>query len=275
MTRNNQPDCAASGADEATSAGTGDAHIAHASSDSRRRFIFKSAALLPATVALGACEAKPTGETAGSGSKAASGTIVTAAPEIADKVHAPRYFTADEWIFVRAATARLVPADENGPGALELDVPVFIDVQMEGAFGHAAHWYMQGPFKEADPSLGYQSRLTPREVYRLGIAATNQHCTQQYGKAFALLTAADQDKVLHQLDKKQLNFADVDAKTFFDFLLGNTIEGYLADPLHGGNKDAQSWKMIGFPGARADFVDFVGQNKPYPYGPVGVLGKET
>ncbi len=35
------------------------------------------------------------------------------------------FFTADEVAFVRAAVARLIPADELGPGALEADVPYF------------------------------------------------------------------------------------------------------------------------------------------------------
>src|SRR5262249_2183198 len=35
-------------------------------------------------------------------------------------------FTADEVAFVKAAVARLIPADDLGPGALEADVPYFI-----------------------------------------------------------------------------------------------------------------------------------------------------
>lgn len=63
---------------------------------------------------------------------------------------------------------------------------------------------------------------------------------------------------------------------FFGQLLQNTREGYFCDPIHGGNKDLAAWKMIGFPGARADFMDFVNQNgKAYPYGPVSINGERT
>jgi gluconate 2-dehydrogenase gamma chain len=35
-----------------------------------------------------------------------------------------------------------------------------------------------------------------------------------------------------------------------------------------------SWKMIGFPGARADFLDWVDQHGArYPLGPVGIAGR--
>jgi len=49
----------------------------------------------------------------------------------------------------------------------------------------------------------------------------------------------------------------------------DTKEGFLADPIHGGNKNLGSWKMIGIPGERADFLDWV--VKPgvrCPLGPV-------
>ena len=36
-------------------------------------------------------------------------------------------------------------------------------------------------------------------------------------------------------------------------------EGYFADPLYGGNRNMAAWKWIGFPGARADFTDWIDQ----------------
>jgi gluconate 2-dehydrogenase gamma chain len=36
------------------------------------------------------------------------------------------------------------------------------------------------------------------------------------------------------------------------------------------------WKMIGFPGARADFADWVEQpGAKYPLGPVSILGEQA
>jgi gluconate 2-dehydrogenase gamma chain len=208
-------------------------------------------------------------------------SIAACAPSLALKTpqaqtYMPRYFTSEEWTFLHSACARLIPSDENGPGAVELGVPEFIDMEMDGPFGHAANWYMQGPFSTALPELGYQSSLTPREVYRAGIAAVDAHCGRIFGnKSFSQLPAATQDSVLTDLESGALDFENVSGKSFFGFLLQNTKEGYLADPIHGGNKDMGSWKMIGFPGARADFLDWVNKHgKRYPLGPVSVAGRK-
>ncbi len=34
----------------------------------------------------------------------------------------------------------------------------------------------------------------------------------------------------------------------------NTVEGFLADPVYGGNRDFIGWKLIGFPGPRYNYV---------------------
>jgi gluconate 2-dehydrogenase gamma chain len=65
-------------------------------------------------------------------------------------------------------------------------------------------------------------------------------------------------------------------RQFFELILQNTMEGFFADPLYGGNRDMVSWKMIGFPGARYDYRAFVGKhNQRYPYGPVSIYGGEA
>lgn len=192
------------------------------------------------------------------------------------QAYSPRYFTDGEWAFLQAACGRLIPADENGPGAVELGVPEFIDREMEGSFGHAANWYMQGPFASALPEFGYQSPLTPRAVYRAGIAALDAHCRRMFGnRPFSELPATTQDAVLTDLENGVLDFENVSGKSFFGFLLQNTREGYLADPIHGGNKNMGSWKMIGFPGARADYLDWVDKHGArYPLGQVGIAGRK-
>ena len=225
-------------------------------SSSRRDFLCTMVALVP-TLSIAAC--------------APLSSLRTSSAQ----AYLPRYFTGEEWAFLQAACARLIPADENGPGAVELGVPEFIDREMDGAFGHAATWYMQGPFASAVPELGYQSPLTPRAVYRTGIAAVDAHCRRTFGnKSFSELPITQQDAVLTDLENGTLDFENVSGKSFFGFLLQNTKEGYLADPIHGGNKNMASWKMIGFPGARADFLDWVDQHGVrYPLGPVGIMGR--
>ncbi len=58
---------------------------------------------------------------------------------------------------------------------------------------------------------------------------------------------------------------------FFELILNDTTQGFLADPIYGGNRDMCAWKMIGFPGARYDYRDWVTRhNEPYPYPPIGI-----
>ncbi|HSC20558.1 gluconate 2-dehydrogenase subunit 3 family protein [Phenylobacterium sp.] len=185
------------------------------------------------------------------------------------------FFTAPEAAFIEAAVARLIPKDELGPGALEVGVVTFIDRQLAGEFGRGARWYMQGPWGAGEKTQGYQTRLTPAGVYRAAIGAIDAAVAHE-GKAgsFARLALADQDDLLHRLEKGQLQLAGVDGVTFFDMLLQNTLEGFWSDPIYGGNRDMAGWKLIGFPGARYDQTPFVGQHgKPYPLPPVGLKGR--
>jgi gluconate 2-dehydrogenase gamma chain len=188
----------------------------------------------------------------------------------------PTYFTAEEWAFVKAAVARLIPADDLGPGALEAGVPEFIDRQMNTAYASGALWFMQGPFvADAPAEMGYQLQLVPKQIYRLGIAATDAWSKKQSGKVFAELDTGSQDDVLKKLEAGDISFDDVPAKAFFSLMLQNTREGFFSDPIHGGNKGLVGWTMVGFPGARADFMDWVERNEQYPFPAVSIRGERA
>ena len=49
----------------------------------------------------------------------------------------------------------------------------FIDRELFGGFGTMAKMYRGGPWPEGTPQQGYQSPLTPQEVYRFGVAEVN------------------------------------------------------------------------------------------------------
>jgi gluconate 2-dehydrogenase gamma chain len=185
------------------------------------------------------------------------------------------YFTALEVAFLDAAVSRLVPSDELGPGAKELGVTVFLDRQMAGPYGKADRWYMQGPFEEnAGPTFGYQTAHTPAQLYRAGIGAVDAYVMKSGGKTFAQLSNGEQDNLLSGLEKGEVKLEGVNGKTFFGLLLQNTIEGYLSDPIYGGNRDMTAWKLIGFPGARYDYRDWVDKhNQRFLLPPVGLKGR--
>ncbi|MEZ2311096.1 gluconate 2-dehydrogenase subunit 3 family protein [Paraburkholderia sp. RCC_158] len=239
---------------------------------SRRGFLRSAIALVPAGTLAG-CDAQHNGSDQSASAPIPNGDN-SASTSRAD--YKPRFFDAKEWAFVHAAVDRLVPADSEGPGAIEAGVPEFVDRQMDTPYAHGALWYMQGPFRQGAPELGYQLKLVPRDLYRLGIASVNAYCTKTYKKSFDALDALTRDTVLGALEKGSIDLGDVPANVFFAQLLQNTREGYFCDPIHGGNRDMGGWRMIGFPGARADFMDFVNQNgQPYPYGPVSIEGKRA
>jgi gluconate 2-dehydrogenase gamma chain len=228
----------------------------------RRAFFRKSLAIVPIS-ALAACDAP-------SSHRDATATTAVAAP------YEPRYFHPNEWVFVQAACSRLIPSNDDGPGALEAGVPEYIDRQMDTPYAHGALWYMQGPFMDGVPELGYQRRMAPRDLYRACIAAIDRRCESTDGRRFAALDDARRDAILHDLEAGRFTAEDLPLQAFFSFLLQNTREGYFCDPIHGGNKGMAAWKMIGFPGARADFMDWVGQHgKAYPFGPVDIAGRRS
>jgi gluconate 2-dehydrogenase gamma chain len=176
---------------------------------------------------------------------------------------------------VEAAVARLIPKDDLGAGAVEAGVPVFIDRQLAGDYGRGARWYMQGPWGEGEPTQGYQTRLTPAALYRAAIRDVDAAVAHE-GRAatFAKLGADDQDRWLHQLEGGKVQLPSVDAKTFFELLHQNTLEGFFADPLYGGNRDMVGWKLIGFPGARYDQRPYVARHgERYPLPPVALMGR--
>jgi gluconate 2-dehydrogenase gamma chain len=189
---------------------------------------------------------------------------------------APAPFLTDaEKRFVDAAVARLIPNDDLGAGAKEAGVTTFIDRQLAGAYGRADSWYMQGPWQDGVPSQGYQSRLNPAQMYRTAIAAIDRHCTNSYsGKSFADLLPDEQDKVLGGLESGDITLDGANAKTFFELFLQNTIEGFFSDPIYGGNRDMVGWTLIGFPGARYDYRDYVSKyGEKFPLPPIGIAGR--
>jgi gluconate 2-dehydrogenase gamma chain len=233
-----------------------------------RRRLLKAGAALGATAAALPIEARTIrGSVPWREGGADAPTSITPGPYL--------YLTPDEAAFIEAAVARLIPADEHGPGARELGCATFIDRQLAGDFGRADTWYMQGPWPKGSSTQGYQSRLDPAAYYRAAIKAIDDHCRNAFaGKSFALLGPDDQDQILSDLETGKIALAGADAAGFFTLIQQNTVEGFFADPIYGGNKDLAAWRMIGFPGARYDYRDHVGKHgERYPLPPVGLKGR--
>lgn len=186
------------------------------------------------------------------------------------------FFTPTEAAAIDAIVDRLIPTDELGAGGKDAGCTVFIDRQLAGPYGSSDWLYMQGPFSANPlPSQGLQSPLTPRQQYRQGLAALSAYCKAAYGgRGFAQLNAEEQDKLLTGLEKGEVKLPGFDSKMLFQAVYANTIEGYFADPIYGGNRDMVGWKLVGFPGTRYDYRDVIANpNKAYAIPPVGLQGR--
>jgi hypothetical protein len=83
------------------------------------------------------------------------------------------FFNLAEAAFVEALVDHMVPADELSPKGTDIGINVYIDRALAGAWGKGERLYMQGPWKLGAPSQGYQLPLTPAQLCRAGIEATN------------------------------------------------------------------------------------------------------
>jgi gluconate 2-dehydrogenase gamma chain len=185
------------------------------------------------------------------------------------------FFTSDEAALIEAAVDRLIPPDDRGPGGKDAGCAVYIDRQLAGPYGRAAGLYMKPPFMPGAATQGDQMQDAPAARYRAGLKALADHIKAAFpGKSFPELAPEDQDKVLAGLESGSIALKDVKPAEFFELLLQNTQEGFFADPIYGGNRDMAGWKLVGFPGARYDYRDWVERhNEVYPLPPVGIMGR--
>jgi gluconate 2-dehydrogenase gamma chain len=166
------------------------------------------------------------------------------------------FFNAEEVLFIEAACERLIPADEAGPGAIGAGVCNYIDRQLGGAWGAGERLYRSGPWPAGTPSQGYQLPFTPAELFHTALRAIHKD-HQARGTAFNELPGDAQDAYLKSLESGAGDLDGVPSAVFFDALLQMTIEGFFSDPVYGGNRDMAAWRMIGFPGAYADYFESV------------------
>jgi gluconate 2-dehydrogenase gamma chain len=168
------------------------------------------------------------------------------------------YFTPQEAKTVEAFVDRLIPSDELSPGGKDCGCAVFIDRQLAGPYGRNESLYMMGPFQPGTKQQGPQSPLTAAQQYRKALAALDAACRGEYGgKSFAELSDEQKDSVIKGLEGGSFKLDGFDGQSFFTLILTDTRNGFLADPIYGGNKDMAAWKMIGFPGTHYDYRDWI------------------
>jgi gluconate 2-dehydrogenase gamma chain len=147
-------------------------------------------------------------------------------PTATAQLEALETLTAAEADTLEAIVARLIPTDENGPGAAEARAAHYIDRALSG------------PLRSS------------REAYAAGLAALDAYAQSTKGALFARLSAPDQDAVLTDMEKNVATGFVPNAATFFNLVRSHTIQGTFCDPYYGGNANFVGWDLIGFPGLR-------------------------
>ncbi len=127
-------------------------------------------------------------------------------------------FSAAERRTLEAFIDRLVPEDENGPGATGCGAANYIDRSL------------------ADFLAGEKT------AFLNGLDAVDRYARATLGAAFADLAPERQDEVMRAIER--------DHRTFFERARRLTLEGMMSDPHYGGNTNYAGWDLIRYPGPR-------------------------
>lgn len=145
--------------------------------------------------------------------------VTTSAPEPPSSTRA-----RDTFVPVLAAIAeRLLPSDDLGPGAKEADVAGFL----------------RGVFDD-------QRLASVHPLLKRGAAFLMKAAQLEGQKPFVDLDDAAKDDLLQRLGDNLMRPDGFHGPTFVRVMLALTLEGFLGDPRHGGNKDGVGWRIVGF-----------------------------
>jgi gluconate 2-dehydrogenase gamma chain len=155
----------------------------------------------------------------------ASATFVPLAALTAAAQAPPTVLSPGELKTLEAFIDRLIPNDENGPGAVESGAAVYIDRAMAGA------------------------NAAERPAFLEGLAAVDSLARSMHNAAFSELSAEQRDELLTSMDNGAVaGFPN--ARPFFNRLRRLTLEGMFSDPYYGGNRNFAGWDLIRYPGPR-------------------------
>ena len=144
--------------------------------------------------------------------------------QAAHAADAPSVLSAELLAILDAFADRIIPSDQNGPGARAAGAAIYIDRSL-------GDW-------NAD-ELGTLS---------VGLHALDALARRRFSAGFATLPDARKDELLTVMEAGQAeDFAN--AQQIFNRLHRLTLEGTFSDPYYGGNRNFIGWDLIGYPGA--------------------------
>lgn len=200
-----------------------------------------------------------------------------------------RFFDDAQRQTIEAAMARIIPTDDR-PGAREAGTIDFLERYLSGIeFVYARPDGSGFETLAGRRAEAWRLRIEAmRQKYREGIDALNGLSRDRFGNDFAALAEREQDAILTEMEKPALaaerateaanavaGFAppepglqqiaaemDLD---FFPLLVLHTRQGFLSDPVYGGNRNRAAWEAIGFPGPTSMAEVHSGSYSTLPY----------
>jgi gluconate 2-dehydrogenase gamma chain len=200
-----------------------------------------------------------------------------------------RFFDDFQRRTIEAAMARIIPTDYQ-PGASEAGTIDFLDRYLSGIDSVYAKPDGSGFVRlEGKRAEAWRRRIDiVRRKYLDGIEELNQRGRAEFGDDFADLAPDQQDAILAMMEQPdrdeerareeeqavagfappepalQQIAAEIDLD-FFPLLVLHTRQGFLADPIYGGNRDRVGWDVIGFPGPPSLAEAHAGRYSSLPY----------
>lgn len=178
------------------------------------------------------------------------------------------FFDQHQRATVEAAMARIIPTDDL-PGAREAGTVDFVDRYLSG-IGYIYAKPDGSGFESLSgrSAAAWQRRIElAREKYVDGVRELDRRAQALAGEDFRRLDETHQDQVLTELEQGNERDAELSKPEipygiepalqqtnaeseldFFPLLITHTRQGFLADPIYGGNRDRVGWQVIGFPG---------------------------
>ncbi|WP_432353125.1 gluconate 2-dehydrogenase subunit 3 family protein [Sporosarcina sp. A2] len=186
-----------------------------------------------------------------------------------DVHEALQFFTRhQDFMVLMAATEQIYPEDEHGPGAIKLDVPYYIDKQLAGRWGINGRDYRHGPYTAVlDPSdkpagpAGEQSGLDRGDIFLQGIRKMDDESQKRFKTTFDKAESDQQIEILQDFENDKVKMTGLVASEFMALLIQSTLEGAYSDPVYGGNRNMEGWKMKEFPGAQASYAGYIEQDE--------------
>ncbi|MGP3910785.1 gluconate 2-dehydrogenase subunit 3 family protein [Nonomuraea sp. NBC_00507] len=92
-----------------------------------------------------------------------------------------------------------------------------------------------------------EGRFDLRAYYAAGLDAVEAEARGRYGARFPVLSYERREELLRGVESGDTRTPwPFDPVVFVNTVVGHVMEGFYGDPDNGGNRDAVSWRMIGF-----------------------------